>query len=130
MITTEDMAILIADHLQDFNMPIYIKGHIPYENIPKDGRITILPKDDSEGVIFDKCFCEVNFLLPDVNQEANYELDGIERDAYRLFKDGLAGQYEDQWYRISYSRRSREEESQLKSHYVHFQLLFEILNTL
>lgn len=133
MITTEDMAQIIADHLKNsggFAMPIYVKGHIPFKDIPDQGRITITPKEDSTGVIFNKCFCEVNFILPDVNQEANYKLDNIERAAYELLKNGFAGSYEGQHYNVTYQRRSREEDSQLKSHYVHIQLLFEILNTL
>lgn len=131
MITTEDMAALIAADLEGFGMTTYIKGHIPADKaVERDGRIVILPKTDDTGVIFDKCFVEVNFLLPDIGQEADIRLDDIEREAYRLFKDYKAGQYEGQWYNISYSRRSRESDSQLKSHYVHFQLLFEILNTL
>ena len=130
MITTEDMAVIISEHLREYNMPIFTKGHIPIGNIGDNGRITILPKDDSDGTIFDKCFCEVNFFLPDVNEEANYMLDGIERRAYEQFKNGFAGGYEGQWYNVTYSRRSRENDEQLKSHYVHLQLLFEILNTL
>ena len=130
MITTEDMALLVSRHLEAFGMPIYVKGHIPFTKIPEEGRITITPKEDSEGQYFDKCFIEVNFLLPDVNQEANYQLDGIEREAYRIFKDGYSDEYEDQWYKLSYSSRSREREEQLEAHYVHVQLLFETLNTL
>ena len=130
MITTEDMAAIIAQHLGAFNMPVYVKGHIPFSDIPEEGRITITPKDDSDGKIFDKCFCEVNFILPDVNQEANYALDDIERMAYDTFKDGYSDTYGGEWYAISYSRRSREQDEKLKSHYVHIQLLFEILNTL
>ena len=130
MITTEDMAVIISERLGAFGMPTYIKGHIPFETIPKEGRITITPKEDSEGRIFDKCFVEVNFILPDINQEAHYELDAIERNAYELFKDGFAGSLNGQHYNVSYSRRSREQNEQLKSHYVHIQLLFETLNTL
>lgn len=130
MITTEDMAMIIADSLSAFKMPIFVKGHIPEGKVTDDGRITITPKVDSDGRIFDKCFVEVNFLLPDVREEANIGLDEIERDAYKLFHDGMAGEYEGQYYNITYSRRSRENDSQLKSHYVHFQLLFETLNTL
>lgn len=130
MITTEDMALILAKTLGDYGMPIYVKGHIPYGNIPADGRITITPKEDSDGTYFNKCFIEVNFILPDVNQEADYRLDDIERTAYEQFKNGFAGTYEGQWYNITYSHRSREEDEQLKSHYVHLQLLFETLNTL
>jgi len=131
MITTEDMAQIIAGHLGAFNMPIFVKGHIPVTDyIPEEGRITITPKEDSDGRIFNKCFCEVNFLLPDVNQEANIELDVIERNAYSLFKDGYSGKHNGQWYDITYSRRSREREEKQKAHYVHLQLLFETLNTL
>lgn len=131
MITTEDMAMIVAGHLEGFGMPMFMKGHIPVTDfIPDEGRITITPKEDSAGQIFDRCFIEVNFLLPDINQEAHYDLDRIERDAYSIFHDGVAGTYEDQWYRLSYSRRSREREEKQKAHYVHFQLLFEILNTL
>ena len=130
MITTEDMAVLISQKVESFGMPIFIKGHIPFSDIPQEGRITITPKEDSEGSIFDKCFIEVNFILPDVNNEADFNLDAIERDAYELFKDGFADEYEGQHYVVSYSRRSRERDEQLKSHYVHIQLLFEILNTL
>ena len=122
--------MIIAGHLKDFAMPIYIKGHIPYKDISDKGRITITPKEDSTGVIFDKCFCEVNFILPDINQEANYKLDGIERDACKLLKNGFAGSYEGQHYNLTYQHRSREEDTGLKSHYVHIQLLFEILNIL
>ena len=111
-------------------MQIYTKGHIPFKDIEKCGRIVILPKTDDTGKYFDKCYVEVNFHLPDKNQEADYRLDAIERQAYDLFKKGKAGEYQDQWYNISFSRKSREEDSQLKSHYVHIQLLFEILNTL
>lgn len=124
------MAIIISERLGAFKMPIFFKGHIPFEEIPKEGRITITPKEDSDGKVFDKCFCEVNFILPDINEEANYELDSIEREAYELFKDGFSDCYEGQWYAVSYSRRSREQDTQLKSHYVHLQLLFETLNTL
>jgi len=130
MITTEDMALIISEHLGAFGMPVYVKGHIPFEGIPQEGRITITPKDDSDGRIFNKCFCEVNFILPDVNEEADYRLDEIEREAYELFKNGFSGEYEGQWYDVSYSRRSRENDEQLKSHYVHLQLLFKTLNTL
>ena len=124
------MALLVSLQLAAFEMPIYIKGHIPFGEIPADGRITILPKADDDGTIFDKCFVEVNFILPDIEQEANARLDTLERDAYDLFRKGLAGEYNGQWYQISYSRRSREEDPQLKSHYVHFQLMFQILNVL
>lgn len=130
MITTEDMALIVSRYLDTFGMPIYIKGHIPFADIPDEGRITITPKEDSDGRIFDKCFMEVNFILPDVNQEADYRLDQIERDAYTLFKDGFSDCYEGQWYHIGYSRRSRETDTQLNAHYVHIQLLFETLNTL
>ena len=130
MITTEDMALIISEYLGSFGMPVYVKGHIPFSAIPDEGRITITPKEDSEGRIFDKCFCEVNFILPDINQEADIRLDDIEREAYGLFKDGFSDEYNGQWYHIGYSRRSREEDRQLNAHYVHLQLLFEILNTL
>lgn len=130
MITSEDIALIIAEDLQAFGMPIYTKGHIPFTETLTESRITITPKENSDGTIFDKCFVEVNFLMPDVHQEAAFELDNIERDAVSLFKQGKAGQYEGQWYNISYSRRSRERDEQLKCHYVHFQLLFETLNTL
>ena len=130
MITTEDMALIVAKTLDGYKMPIYVKGHIPFGAIPSEGRITITPKEDSEGKYFNRCFIEVNFILPDVDEEADYRLDDIERTAYGQFKDGFAGTYEDQWYNITYSHRSREEDGQLKSHYVHLQLLFEILNTL
>lgn len=130
MITTEDMAVIIAEHLGSFAMPIYVKGHIPFSDIPTEGRITITPKEDGEGRIFNKCFAEVNFILPDINQEADIRLDDIEREAYALFKDGFSDEYQGQWYSLSYSRRSRERDEQLKSHYVHIQLLFETLNTL
>jgi len=130
MITTEDMAVIVSQMIEGFDMPIYVKGHIPIANIPQEGRITILPKEDSEGRIFDKCFVEVNFFLPDIEGEADIRLDDIEREAYRIFHDGLAGEYNGQHYDISYSRRSREQSQQLGSHYVHFQILFETLNTL
>ena len=125
------MALIIAEDLKGFGMETYIKGHVPAATaIEKNGRITIIPKTDDTGRIFDKCFVEVNFFLPDIHQEANYRLDAIERDVYKIFKNGKAGGYNEQWYNITYSRKSREEEKQLQAHYVHFQLLFEILNTL
>ena len=130
MITTEDMAVIVSEYLVEFGMPVYLKGHIPSGDIPEEGRITITPKEDSEGRIFDKCFIEINFLFPDVNEEADARLDGIERTAYGIFKGGFAGEYQGQHYDVSYSRRSREDDPKLKSHYVHFQLLFETLNTL
>lgn len=130
MITTEDMALLIAEQVGVFDMPIYCKGHIPFGDIPKEGRITITPKEDSDGDIFYKCFCEVNFMLPDVDEEADYRLDDIERQAHELFRNGFAGSYNGQWYRVSFSHKSRERDEQLKIHYVHIQLLFETLNTL
>ena len=131
MITSEDIAMIIAEKLKGFGMQIWVKGHIPYnKGIEQQGRIVIIPKTNDTGDIFDKCFVEVNFHMRDVREEANYKLDGIERKAYDLFKNGSASGYEGQWYNISYSRRSREEDTELKSHYVHFQLLFEILNTL
>ena len=130
MITTEDMAQIISGYLGTFEMPIYVKGHIPVGKIGTDGRITLIPKADSDGKIFNKCFVEVNFVLPDVNNEADFRLDDIERAAYATFKDGMTGQYDGQYYNISYSRRSREEDVSLKCHYVHLQLLFETLNVL
>lgn len=130
MITTEDMALIVSGHLRDFGMPVFVKGHIPFSDIPSEGRITITPKEDSEGRIFDKCFVEVNIILPDINQEADIRLDELERRAYAIFKDGYADEYGDQHYALSYSRRSRERDEQLKAHYVHLQLLFETLNTL
>ena len=130
MITTEDMALIISKPLEVFGMPIFVKGHIPFSDIPSEGRITITPKTDGDGVIFDKCFVEVNFILPDIKEEADIRLDDIERDAYEIFHNGITGQYQDMFYNVSYSRRSREEDRQLKSHYVHFQVLFETLNTL
>lgn len=130
MITSEDIALIIAEDLKGFGMAIYTKGHIPVKGIEKNGRIVIIPKTNDDGTIFDKCFVEVNFNLPDVNEEADYRLDKIERDAYKLLRKGKAGKFEDQWYNISFSSRSREEDTQLKCHYVHIQLLFETLNTL
>lgn len=130
MITTEDMALIISEYLGTFDMPIFVKGHIPFGKVGNDGRITIIPKADSDGKVFNKCFVEVNFILPDVDGEANFRLDDVERAAYAAFKDGMAGQYNEQYYDISYSRRSREEDTGLKCHYVHLQLLFQTLNVI
>lgn len=131
MITTEDIALIIAQKVKCFGMETYIKGHIPFtKGIEKNGRIVVIPKSDDEGTIFDKCFVEVNFIMSDVNQEADYRLDEVEREAYSLFRKGWAGKCQGQWYNLSFSRKSREDDENIKSHYIHFQLLFEILNIL
>lgn len=130
MITTEDIASIIMRDLWSFDMPKFIKGHIPIGKVGEEGRIVILPKEDSDGKIFDKCFVEVNFLLPDIEGETNIGLDEIERNAYTFFKESKAGQYENQWYTYSFSRRSVEQDTDLECHYVHIQVLFEILNVI
>lgn len=124
------MGIILSEDLSIFGMPTYIKGHIPFGQVGEEGRITITPKEDSDGRIFDRCFIEVNFLLQDVEQEANIGLDEIERIAYEFFHEAHVGEYEGQWYRYTYSRRSRERDEKLSCSYVHFQILFETLNTL
>lgn len=128
MITTAKAGEIIAIDSQWLGMPIYLKGHIPNKTIEKSGRVVIIPKDETPGKYFSKLFIEVNILLPDIEGEADIRLECLEEKALKRFGRGVADESFGTWYRYSVQKYSVEEDRELECHYVHIQLLFEILN--
>jgi hypothetical protein len=128
MITTSKAGEIIAVDSIRLGMPIYLKGHIPDAPIERCGRVVILPKEESTGKYFSKLFVEVNICLPDVAGEADKRLECLEMKALKMYDEGVADCYFGTWYRYSVQKHSVEEDASLQCHYVHIQLLFEILN--
>lgn len=145
MISTYDMQkVLYADCRGiDFSPVIpeaeYMDGVVPIYhgfNVPKGAveapRITIHIKESVNGTVWTKRYVEINLSVPDLDEDiADMHLLGqVEQIMLLHFKTPRTGELDSGSYEYSLDSYSQEQDTQLKCHFVHIRLLFQILNTL
>lgn len=125
MITTGDIATILALDLEPFGITIYKDGTIPEGELLEE-RITITPKEPVPGTYWIKNFVEVNFCVPDVEGLANIErLTELERQAGGIRSVSV---FDGSPYRYSVHTAFQVKDLALKCHFVNIKVLFEILN--
>ena len=130
MITTSDIVDILYATCSAFKMPIYRKGAIP-DGVVTSERVVILPKEQTPQTYWKKCFVEVNICVPDVSDGVAElsRLQALERQAQRVFGDGVAGEYDSAAYLFTIESVSGvNRDDSMRCHYVNVRLLFQVLN--
>lgn len=130
MITTSDIVDILYAPCAKFKMPIYRKGAIP-DGVVTSERVVILPKEQTPQTYWKKCFVEVNICVPDVSDGVAElsRLQALERQAQRVFGDGVAGEYDSAAYLFTIESISGvNRDDSMRCHYVNVRLLFQVLN--
>ena len=111
MITTTDVANILTLDCMSFGINVFQKGNIPQGEI-KAERITIHTKSQSTGTYWNKGFVEVNFCVPDINNEANLvRLQELEHLAVE--KLDSVGECDNTFYRYSVQSHGIENDKSL-----------------
>lgn len=106
---------------------IYTEDDIP-EGAVTEERITVHSKELIPETYFKKCFVEVNWCVPDLEDRPNSRrLDEVEAELVSFLDLAPVGVYGGQAYRYGINSHQIRK-SELDCHYVNVRLLFEILN--
>lgn len=128
MIVSSDIANILYRDCKAFGIQIVPDGETLTGEITAE-RIVIHAKSQQPGKIWKKGFVEVNLCVPDlgVNSANSIRLGQLERQAQSLLDD-IIGSYDDTHYYYGIAKIGREQDTNLKCHYVNVRILFEILN--
>lgn len=128
MIVSSDIANILYRDCKAFGIQIVPDGETLTGEITAE-RIVIHAKSQQPGRIWKKGFVEVNLCVPDlgVNSANSIRLGQLERQAQSLLDD-IIGSYDGTHYYYRIANIGREQDTNLKCHYVNVRLLFEILN--
>lgn len=128
MIVSSDIANILYRDCKAFGIQIVPDGETLTGEITAE-RIVIHAKSQQPGRIWKKGFVEVNLCVPDigVNSANSIRLGQLERQAQSLLDD-IIGSYDGTHYYYGIAKIGREQDTNLKCHYVNVRLLFEILN--
>ena len=128
MIVSSDIANILYRDCKSFGIQIVPDGETLTGEITAE-RIVIHAKSQQPGRIWKKGFVEVNLCVPDlgVNSANSIRLGQLERQAQSLLDD-IIGSYDGTHYYYGIAKIGREQDTNLKCHYVNVRLLFEILN--
>jgi len=128
MIVSSDIANILYRDCKAFGIQIVPDGETLTGEITSE-RIVIHAKSQQPGKIWKKGFVEVNLCVPDlgINSSNTIRLQQLERQAQSLLDD-IIGSYDGTHYYYSIANIGREQDTDLKCHYVNVRLLFEILN--
>lgn len=123
MITISDIGERIYDDCRQFGVATYLKGNIPDGEVTTE-RIVIYPTQIANGMYWQRCFLDVNWCVPDIDEAASLRLKQIERELVKIYTG--TGVIDDSAY--TYNKDSTEiaEDKDLKCHYVNVRLLFKI----
>lgn len=129
MICTADVEKIIYSDCKQFGIDIQPLGK-KHEEVLKEDRIFINVKRHERGDYWIKGFVEVNFYAPDIKGEpAKIRLEELERMGLDyFFSQEHTGEHDSTHYIYSFVSEGIEKDESLKSHYVNFRLLFQILN--
>lgn len=128
MIVSSDIANILYRDCKAFGIQIVPDGETLTGEITAE-RIVIHAKNQQPGKIWKKGFVEVNLCVPDlgVNSANSIRLGQLERQAQSLLDD-IIGSYDGTHYYYGIAKIGREQDTDLKCHYVNVRILFEILN--
>nr|DAU63599.1 MAG TPA: hypothetical protein [Caudoviricetes sp.] len=128
MIVSSDIANILYRDCKAFGIQIVPDGETLTGEITAE-RIVIHAKSQQPGRIWKKGFVEVNLCVPDlgVNSANSIRLGQLERQAQSLLDD-IIGSYDGTHYYYGIAKIGREQDTNLKCHYVNVRILFEILN--
>lgn len=130
MITQTDAETIIFKAVKSEFPDVCIErcGNITNGKITKP-KIVIIGKPIEIGKYFEKCFIEVNYLYPDINEKVDIRtLNEIERQMLALFKNMKSSIFDNTCYRYSRQSNGKYKDSEIKCHYVNVKVLFEIIN--
>lgn len=133
MITTGDVYCILHDICKQFGITeIYDGKNTPTGEVNTE-RIVIRTGSQSNEVIWEKSFVNINFCTPNLfNGDANTtRLTEIERMVKPVFKQGDTGSFDGSTYNYENGGDnwiSQEEDTELRCHYVNVRILFEVLN--
>lgn len=133
MIVTSNIEDILYDNSKAIGISeIYEKGNVPNGEVTSE-RIVILSSDQIPSTIWQKCFVEVNLVVPDLldeksTLEANkIRLKELERLAKSTFHNRF-GSYDGDGYSYDIAQMGIEEDADLKCHFVNVKILFNVLN--
>ena len=131
MIVTTDIANILYRDCESFGIEIVPFGETLIGELSEE-RITIHVKGQISGKYWEKCFCEVNLCVPDLeyNVANAIRLQELEHMANNKFKNGVTGKFDGTTYRYVKDTVTIEKETGLKCHFVNVRLLFNVLNTI
>lgn len=124
MITESDAGNILYRDCSVFGVPIYQGLRKAFQNNTE--RIIIIPKQQQKGGVWDKCYIEVNWFIPDTKEPNLIRLHEIER-LLRKELNGV-GQYDSTTYRYSIESTQILEASDYKSHYANARVMFKAMN--
>lgn len=128
MIVTTDIADIIYRDCKALGIEIVPFGNTLTGEL-KDERITIHVKGQTPSKYWEKCFCEVNLCVPDLDMNiANtLRLKELERKAKKLFRS-VTDEFDGTRYNYVVDTIHIEADTALKCHFVNCRLLFNVLN--
>lgn len=130
MIVTTDIANILYRDCKVFGIEIVPFGKTLIGEL-KDERITIYVKGQTPETYWEKCFCEINFCVPNLrdNTANTIRLNEIERLAKEKLKS-ITDTYDSTRYLYEVDTITIEADTALKCHFVNCRLLFNVLNTI
>lgn len=127
MIGIKDIERILIGEAQTLIVPssVFSAEDMP-DGVITEERIVIICKERTMETIFDKCFVEVNWCVPNLGDAPDSErLREVERIMLGAFDS--VGEYDGTHYKYGIFSEGVVP-SELKCHYVNLRLLFEILN--
>lgn len=128
MIVTTDIADILYRDCKAFGIGIVPFGKTLTGDL-KGERITIYVKGQTPSKYWEKCFCDVNLCVPDleVNITNTLRLKELERKAKKLFRS-VTGTFDGTRYHYEVDTIHIEADTALKCHFVNVRILFNALN--
>lgn len=130
MITTGDARNILFQDCSAFGIKdIYTSWAIPRGAVARERIVVVSPPTQSQSTYWETCFIPVNFCVPDIKDEANLKrLDEIERAVKGRFKETTFGWHDGSAYTYQAESIGREEDKDLKCHYIYARIIFRVLN--
>lgn len=127
MVVTGDISNYFYTQLASFAIPIYQRGNIPEGEVTSE-RITIYAMELTSERIWQKCYVNINFEVPDLKDRADLvRLQALEQSAKTFFED-KSFTMNSNMCSYTLDSLSIEEDKPLRCHYVNARILFKILN--
>lgn len=130
MIGTMEVAAIIYRKCAELEVPVSRYGFLPKGPEVQERVVVAAVKAPSAETFWTKCFVEVNYLVPDLEDGVAdlRRLTEVERRIAKLF-DGY-GVHDGTPYRYQTQSTEILEGKDYKSHYVNCRILFKQLNTI
>lgn len=125
MITTSDIGDIIYSKCASLGIQRYHQDAFPSEEIEGE-RIVIIVKDQTDGMLWEKCFVEVNVCVPDHQRlQDRKRLGELQREVKELFREEVAGSFDNTTFRYKRNSFGVHSDASLRIHFINTRLLFE-----